>query len=137
MAIDYTAIAAAGGIAKGESRRDEQKRKRAVMETNWERVCKAVDARDTRRCRVCGRWTNPEALTLLERGHRHHLQYRSLGGPDTTANVCTLCADCHEDEHRGRIALSGNADHRDEMGKLAGICVQVPKDGRLEIVAWV
>lgn len=136
MAIDYKAIEEAGGIGKGESRREEQQRERATAAAVWLAVCRAVDKRDDRRCRVCGRRTNADAITLLDRGHRHHLQYRSLGGPDSTANVCTLCADCHEDEHRGRITLSGNADFRDEMGKLAGICLQVPKDGQLAIVAW-
>lgn len=138
MAIDYEAIAAAGGIGKGPSRYATKKRK-ALDELNEERaVYAAVTTRDSHSCRVCGRWCNPQALTLLERAHHHHLQYRSKGGPTTTANVCLLCPECHEDEHRGRIELSGNADFRDEVThRLSGIMLKHPRESGMEVIAWV
>jgi hypothetical protein len=70
-----------------------------------ERACKkAVDARDHRTCRCCGKRTNPDDIGLI-RGHRHHIVYRSAGGQDTPENVVTLCWECHNDEHKGRLQV--------------------------------
>lgn len=97
----------------------------AKAEANKRKVHQAVDARDHYTCRVCGRYCSPLAVGLLQRSHRHHLVYRSAGGKDTTENLCTLCAHCHDDEHHKRIRLSGNADLRDKKtGKLAGVKVE-------------
>jgi hypothetical protein len=64
-----------------------------ALEQRWWEVCKAlIFHRDDRRCRACGALgTDP-----------HHLLYRSLGGPDTTQNVITLCPPCHRavQEHK-------------------------------------
>ena len=79
-------------------------------DANWRVVCKQVDERDHRSCRACGRRTNPDHVGLL-RGHRHHIVYRSAGGPDSTDNLCTLCPVCHSDEHVKRtLEIEGNAD---------------------------
>jgi len=73
-------------------------------------VFRAVDHRDGRQCRACDRRTNPDAIGLLVRGHRHHLQYRSAGGPTESWNLVTLCPLCHADEHAHRLRIEGNAD---------------------------
>lgn len=76
----------------------------------WRDCCKIVDPRDGRACRCCGKRTNPDATGLL-RGHRHHVIYRSAGGPDESWNVATLCASCHDEEHVKRtLHVEGNAD---------------------------
>lgn len=93
-----------GALAK-PSRYEEKADKRAVKEANWRVVSKQVDRRDNYRCRCCGQPTNPEAVDLLERGHRHHLTYRSKGGNDVASNVLSLCARCHDAEHRHRLRI--------------------------------
>jgi 5-methylcytosine-specific restriction endonuclease McrA len=129
-----------GSVAcpKPASRFQTRKARKLARDAHWREVCRLVDLRDGHRCRVCGRWTNPDSLTLLERGHRHHLIYRSAGGPDESWNVATLCPECHDDEHSGKIRLTGNADVRDAGShRLCGICVERPTDGVWEVVAWV
>lgn len=93
-----------------DSRYDRKKQAQvdaaAIRRATW----KAVDTRDRRICRACGRLSDPEGAGLTQRGHRHHIQYRSAGGADETANVVTLCAACHNDEHQHRLKVDGNAD---------------------------
>ncbi len=92
------------------SRVDRAKEKAVKDAANWRLVCKVVDARDGRACRVCGTKTNPDAVGLL-RGHRHHIVYRSAGGKDVSENLVTLCAECHDAEHVKRsLHVEGNAD---------------------------
>lgn len=85
-------------------------------------VCKQVDKRDCGRCRVCLKRCNPNAVTMLDRAHRHHIIYRSAGGPDFDWNVVTLCAMCHDQQHRGLIDVRGSATagieiwHPDDRG---------------------
>lgn len=85
-----------------QQERDDDAKERALH--------KAVDTRDKRKCRACGRRSNPDAVGLTQRGHRHHLTYRSAGGPDESWNVATLCYVCHNDEHKHRLRVDGNAD---------------------------
>lgn len=94
------------------SRVDVAREKQAAEEKVWRDVCKAVDARDGRQCRCCDKRSDPDATGLLKRGHRHHLIYRSAGGTHTTDNLCTLCADCHNDEHKNRLRIEGNPDDK-------------------------
>jgi 5-methylcytosine-specific restriction endonuclease McrA len=82
-------------------------KKKADAEAAWTAVCKAVDARDGKACRCCDKRSDPDATGLLTRGHRHHLIYRSAGGKDTTENICTLCARCHDDEHTSELLIDG------------------------------
>jgi 5-methylcytosine-specific restriction endonuclease McrA len=110
----------------------------AQVKANERVVHQAVDARDHYTCRVCGRYCSPRAVTLLERSHRHHLVYRSAGGKDTTANLVTLCATCHDDEHQKRIQLSGDADARDKAtGQLRGVKVERATEGGWKVEKWV
>jgi hypothetical protein len=82
----------------------------AADAAKWKAVCKSVDQRDGRQCRCCDKRSDPEATGLLKRGHRHHIIYRSAGGPDDTWNLVTLCAGCHDDEHHNRLRLTGFGD---------------------------
>lgn len=47
------------------------------------------------------------------------------GGPTTTGNVVSLCAECHlVGVHGGRLKLSGDADERGRYGRLCGLRVE-------------
>ena len=87
-----------------QTRVDRKVKRDAEREAQWRACVKAVDARDHRICRCCGRKTNPDDVGL-KRGHRHHLIYRSAGGADTSANVVTLCFECHNDEHKSQLDI--------------------------------
>lgn len=87
------------------SRRETKAARKAAEESAWRAVCKAVDARDGKACRCCDKRSDPDATGLLERGHRHHIVYRSAGGKDETSNLVTLCGNCHEAEHRHRLQI--------------------------------
>jgi hypothetical protein len=121
LPIDYSIFA----IPKGKPRFDSKKQRKAEKDAHERKVHQAVDSRDKNCCRVCGRYCSPLAVGLLERGHRHHLTYRSKGGDTSTVNLVTLDAHCHADVHAGRLRLSGDADARDKAtGKLNGIKVE-------------
>lgn len=96
---------------EGKSRVDVAAEREAADDAKWRACCKVVDLRDGRQCRCCDRKSDPETSGLLKRGHRHHIQYRSAGGPDESWNVVTLCAFCHNSEHVKRtLEIEGNAD---------------------------
>lgn len=76
-------------------------------ERNKREVYKQVDARDQGWCRCCWKDANPRALSMLKRGHRHHLKFRSKGGQDTTANLVLLCAECHAEVHAHTLVIVG------------------------------
>jgi hypothetical protein len=92
------------------SRVDRAKERKAAEEKAWREVCAVVDHRDGKACRCCDKKSDPDATGLLTRGHRHHLVYRSAGGTDTSDNLVTLCATCHNDEHKNRLRIEGNPD---------------------------
>lgn len=95
------------------TRVDRAVEKAAADAANWKAVCQIVDARDKRECRACGKKSNPDGVGLLNRGHRHHIVYRSAGGQDVSANLVTLCATCHNAEHVKRtLRVDGDADER-------------------------
>ena len=81
-------------------KRDVKRDREAVRRS----VYAAVDARDERACRCCGR---------REKLHHHHLTYRSKGGGDETSNVLLLCQFCHALLHARQLWILGkNADRR-------------------------
>lgn len=93
------------------TRTDDAKAREAAEAKAWRECCKVVDFRDKRTCRACGRKSDPEAVGLTKRGHRHHIVYRSAGGEDISSNVITLCYECHDAEHVKRLLdVDGNAD---------------------------
>lgn len=110
--LDTWPVRASKPFQKAEepSRVDKAKALKAEKDAAWKAVCKAVDVRDGRQCRCCDKRSDPDATGLLTRGHRHHLVYRSAGGKDETSNLVTLCADCHNDEHKHRLLIEGDPD---------------------------
>lgn len=61
-------------------------------------VYRAVDARDGQCCRVCGIYCGASI-------HRHHVRFRSLGGPTTLENLLSVCQKCHKAIHDKRIQV--------------------------------
>ncbi len=125
LAIDYDAIFRAGGLGKGSSRYDEKIAKRAAARKAERECYRVVDARDGHQCRVCGRQCSLTAIPLVDRAERHHMIPRSLGGKHEPSNVVTTCKGCHERVHlRGDMKLSGDAQLRDDRGRLCGVTVE-------------
>lgn len=58
----------------------------------------AILNRDNYTCQICGK-----KHTRLE---VHHIIFRSQGGTDDENNLITLCEDCHNYVHNGRIVLT-------------------------------
>lgn len=111
---DLPTLADRGRCAKqkweGQSRVDIAVDTEAAEDKHRREVYAAVTKREESRCRVCDAHCNPNASTLLGKGHHHHIVYESAQGPTTVENVCLLCARCHNDEHKHRISIEGNAD---------------------------
>ena len=81
-------------------KRDEAREKLAHLR----RVHLAVDMRDGRQCRCCGR---------KDKLHKHHIAFRSRGGMDTSENLVTLCGFCHALIHARQLWILGkDADKR-------------------------
>ncbi len=95
---------------KEPGRRKTRQKKVRDREAEKREVYEAVDRRDRYRCRVCGKRADPKATGMLERGHHHHIIYRSRGGRNRSWNLCLLCPECHDEVHAKRLFLSGNAD---------------------------
>lgn len=95
----------------------EKEREAAAI---WATVCKVVDARDKRMCRACGKRSDLYTVGLTKRGHRHHIVYLSAGGQDVSNNIVTLCAECHNAEHRHRLRIEGDADEKLDFWILGG-----------------
>jgi hypothetical protein len=100
------------GFPKPRPRILDKRDTRLERERQQREVYALVAARDGRRCRCCGRSGSYEAGAGEKALHRHHIQYRSKGGADTTANIVTLCALCHALEHVARQLhiIGTNAD---------------------------
>lgn len=110
---DESELPARRALQKWEmkSRVDVAVEQEAADTKQWRAVCKVVDVRDNRQCRCCDRRSDPEAPGLLKRGHRHHIQYRSAGGPDESWNLVSLCFQCHDLVHvKHTLEVEGNAD---------------------------
>ncbi len=60
-----------------------------------------VLARDSNRCRCCGRKWSLNA---------HHIHFRGQGGKTEPSNLICLCAVCHSHIHEGLLTVNGNAD---------------------------
>lgn len=133
--IDYNQLA----IPKGPSRFSAKQQKRAEEAKQVRECYRLVDLRDRRICRVCGKPSRLDAVGLLERGHRHHLHYRSRGGVDASENVVTLCAGCHDQIHtQATLRLEGDADQRDPLtNRLNGIAVYRVLESGWSITKWV
>ncbi len=112
-------------VPKGPSRYAEKQAKKYAARKAERECYRAVDYRDGHTCRVCFRPCSPTSVALENRAERHHMKPRSLGGKHTPENVVTTCKGCHERVHlEGDMKLSGDAQVRDERGRLAGVQVQ-------------
>ena len=83
-----------------------------ATEQAWRALCRQVEQRDRRMCRVCHR-----SCHLTGKGKwkadPHHIVFRSAGGRDEPKNVILLCRSCHDDIHvHGVLAVRGYADVR-------------------------
>lgn len=58
----------------------------------WAKIRKAILDRDGRACRICGNDGDGTALNA------HHIDWDR--GHNQTANLVTLCRDCHQAVHR-------------------------------------
>lgn len=81
-----------------------------------------IDRRDGKRCRVCGVGSDPNVIGLTTRGHRAHIVYASAGGSMEASNRVTLCARCHNDEHKDRLRFTA------EGGPYVGIDANQPME---------
>lgn len=123
----------------GKTKSMEKRERDTADDRQWREVCRDVDTRDAGHCRICGRRVVLMAVDSRERAERNHIIKRSQGGPDTTANVHLICASkCHDDIHkRGITRVSGDADARDEKGRLCGIKVERLRREGWVVTAWV
>lgn len=120
MAIDWNSLA----IPK-QTRRFREKQNKRREEANILRELRLyVFQRDSYCCRACKRFINPNAMGVLNRPHLHHIKYRSRGGMDTKENTCALCPQCHHDVHDAKLRITGDAELRDQQGKLAGLTIE-------------
>lgn len=125
-------------VPKPPSRYHDKAERQATKMAEERRVYALVTNREDHGCRVCGKFINPRGVGLLNKGHHHHVVYRSRGGDTSITNVVLLCARCHADEHDGTLQLSGDAELRDSVtGRLAGIKVERMGEHGYEVVAWV
>jgi 5-methylcytosine-specific restriction endonuclease McrA len=123
----------------GGSRVKRKLLKQAEKDLRWREVCQAIDRRDHHTCRICGRYSSPLAVGLLQRSHRHHLYANDRRcGVHETSRIATLCATCHDEvENSGKVRLEGNADARAaESGKLCGLKLERLTESGWRIVKW-
>jgi len=98
-------------VPKPSKTRLEEKLARRAAETREMRECYAkVNVREGFCCRVTGVTVAPSGLSMLERGHHHHMVYRSRGGKHETNNVVLVSPKTHQAIHNGEMRLSGDAD---------------------------
>jgi len=94
-----------------QTRLDAKRAKARAEARTWLDVCRAVNVRDNYTCRSCGRRCVQTLTVQDDRLEHHHVIPKSKGGPDTTANVCILCLQCHDERHVKRtLHISGDAN---------------------------
>lgn len=89
-----------------KSRVDERMEDEANETRDRRRWDAEIDRRDGKRCRACGRHSDPDRIGLTTRGHRAHIVYASAGGSWEPFNRVTLCFACHNDEHKDRLRFT-------------------------------
>lgn len=78
MAIDWQAIADAGGIGKGTPSALNRHRKQSKADAKLQAAYRGVDARDGSVCWVTGVKTSPGAVNAKRRREHHHLAGRRV-----------------------------------------------------------
>lgn len=89
-------------IPKPRPRLLEKRDAQREQDREWDRVCAEILARDQRTCRCCERQGSYDVFGA-QALHRHHLQFRSRGGMDTSRNLITVCAICHSLIHARQL----------------------------------
>jgi|GEM_PF-7123355 len=115
----YTKEQQAGG-----SRIERKKQQRAQEAEQMRQTYRYVDRREGMRCRTTRVRVDPQAIASTAKGHHHHVTYRSQGGQHTPDNVILVSAWVHEQIHLGKLRVTGDAEQRDEMGRLNGLTVE-------------
>jgi hypothetical protein len=97
-------------LLKGIPRVVEKAEKSKKKIAKRREVYALVNRRDKWHCRACGRPVDVHGVEMMNKGHHHHLAYRSQGGRDETANIVLVCAFCHAAIHARELGITGNAD---------------------------
>jgi hypothetical protein len=112
-----------------ETRHEAKDRIKAEQQAEIDRCYQAVDLRDKSVCRVTGEFLTSGASDPHKRKERHHMIRRSRGGLHQTANVITVSAFIHAQDHAGKVRLSGDANLRDGLGQFCGVKYERITDG--------
>jgi len=85
---------------------------------SWRSVREGVLERDGYECRFCGT-TNDEHLEQHGRGlEAHHILPRADGGPDTPANLITVCVSCHRTLESTHAKAVGQLERESREGEI-------------------
>lgn len=133
MAIDYAAIAAAGGLGKGLPRVVAKAKKDKAEGEAWDTVKEAVDLRDKCVCFVTGEYLTTKTADKWRFLDRAHLEARSLNKKRRylDENVLTLSRGVHQLFDAGALRIldkRGNDAHRvQDIDHVAWNRLLVPK----------
>jgi hypothetical protein len=107
--IDYSAIAAAGGIPKGPSIQLEKGWKLAAFEAKLAKAYAKVDLRDDCRSRVTGRELFPVSRSDKDRREHNHLENRATAPDKITdpANIFLVSTYEHGFITRNELLIHG------------------------------
>ncbi len=117
-----------------ETRHEYKDRRAAEKQREQDQCYQAVDIRDSSVCRVTGEYLTLGHADPHKRKERHHMIRRSRGGLHETANVVTVSAFIHAQDHAGKIRLSGDANLKDQQGNFCGVKYERMVDGGWQTV---
>jgi len=120
-----------------ETRHEAKDRRAKEQQDEIDACYQAVDLRDKSVCRVTGEYLTAGHSDPHKRKERHHLIRRSRGGLHQTANVITVSAFIHAQDHAGKIRLSGDANLRDAQGLFCGVKYERIADGGWQTVRMI
>ena len=120
-----------------ETRHEYKDRRGKEQADEIDRCYEAVDLRDRSVCRVTGEFLTLGHSDPHKRKERHHMIRRSRGGLHQTANVITVSAFIHSQDHAGKVRLRGDANLKDAMGNFCGVRYERISDGGWVVVRVV
>lgn len=117
-----------------ETRHEAKERKAKEKQAALDACYAEVDARDLLCSRRSGKKLTKGHPQAAERVERHHMQTRGLYPElvSESANVITLAGDEHAEVKAGKARYSGDANLRDQDGKLCGVTYE-----RITEAGWV
>jgi hypothetical protein len=118
---------------EAKARRDKEKQD--ALDACYE----LVDIRDKCVSRRSGKFLIKGHTDAKQRVERHHMQTRGAH-PDLvneSANVITLSAEEHAEVKAGKARYSGDANYRDENGKLAGVKYERITESGWFVAGWI